>query len=199
MTKNQPAPKWLWVTKVFGTFGYTSLLLQWGWLTLLVLPSLLDNQLVKELLLPAPTKQAQVVATADSSFSLLYAIIIAVVLVTALALTAYVLAKIPGQIARGGQKVITATTVASLPVLTGHKKLTAKKRLKLSLHVSKLVKLLFTLLPFGLLGLLAFVSVSLPTNVVWSVGGFLATGSLVWFSLEYLVAKLLAIDEQLLI
>ncbi len=199
MTKSKPTSKWLWLTKVLGTLGYTSLLLQWGWWALLFLPSLLDSQLVKEFLLPTPSKQPEVVVQASGTYSLLYSLIAIVAVVVVLALTVYVLAKIPGQIAKGGNKIITTTTAAALPVLTHKKKVSAKKRRMISLRISKLVKLIFAVVPLALLGMIALVPISLPTDVAWTIGAFLATGSVLWFSLQYLAAKLLAIDEQLLI
>lgn len=197
--KSAPKPAFLWVTSLFGTLGYGSLLLQWSWWALLFLPGILENQYVKDFLLPEPNAAKQEVVRADPSFSLAYTVIGMVVLVVILAITAYVLAKIPSQIAKGGNKVITSATSATLPVLSHNKKVSPKQRKKLTLRLSKLFKLLLIVMPLALLSTLAFMPTTLPNEIIWLVGGLLAAGSVVWFGLQYLAAKLLGIDELKLI
>lgn len=180
------------IVNTLGTFGYMSLILQWLWVSVLFLPSLFENSTVKNFLIP-PSNAPEAPVIEFHSPPLL-AIILAVIVTTAvLIITVMVLIRLPATISETGKKATLKSAEAIIPVLTHHRTLPAHKKRQLTIQTIRLIKFVFTLLPFLLLLLTAYVPTSLPDEIVMLVGAFLALGTLLWFSLEYTVARILKV------
>lgn len=186
------------IVTTFGAFGYLSCALQWLWLGVLFLPRLLDSH-APSLFLPPPSDMGQAPSFDLGGPSLLMTAIGIGVTFVVLLLTVIVLARLPLGIAKTGNKVAKTAAETVLPVVTHHKKVSAKKRRMLTVRIIKAIKLLLVLLPVALLLAALFFDAPLPVELVFMIGSLLAIGSLLWFSLEYLTARWLRVPADRLI
>ena len=182
------------LVNTFGTFGYISLILQWLWVSVLFLPQLFENEKVKDFFMP-PTNITQVPSIELHAPPLLATVLAITITIAVLIITMVILTRLPIAVSKTGKKTVLSTAEKILPVITHHQKLPAKKKRQLTVQIIRIVKFVFTLLPFLLLVLVVFVPTSLPDEIVMFVGGFLALTTLVWFSLQYGLAKILRIEE----
>jgi len=177
----------------FGTFGYISLVLQWLWVSVLFLPQLLKTEPVKEFFMP-PASINPAPSFEFHTPPLLATVLAIIITIVVLVVTIIVLLRLPTTISKTGKKTTLKAAETIVPVLTHHKKLTPKKKRKLTVQTIRILKFTLTLLPFLLLLLVAFIPTSLSDAIVIFVGALLALGTLAWFSLEYAFARILKID-----
>ena len=182
----------------FGTLGYLFCIFQWLWSMVLFVPPLLHSE-AKTILLPPPSAQSSAPNFDFSGPSLLMTGIGIVVTLIVIIITLIILVRLPIGIAKTGHKVAESTAQAVLPIVTHHKKIPEKRRRLLTVRLIKVMKLLLVLVPALLLLGTLFVDVPLSNDLVFMVGGFLAIGSLVWFSLEYVIARWLEVPSESLI
>lgn len=174
-------------------FGYTSLVLQWLWVSVLFLPRLFENESIKDFFIPS----ANTSATPSIEFHtppLLATILAILITLVVLAVTVFILLRLPTTISKTGEKATLKTAEKIIPVIVHHKKLPAKKKRELTVQMIRVIKFVLILLPFFLLSFVAVFPASLPGDIVIFVGTFLALGSLVWFSLEYAFGRILKVD-----
>jgi hypothetical protein len=186
------------LANTFGTFGYISCLLLWGWTGIVYMPLLLENDTITRILLPPENSQV-VAPPASTESSPVIAFIATGVTLAVIVLTIIVLLRAPMTIANTGKTVTTKAAGSALPLITHGKPLAPAKKKRLTVQLVKLVKLCIVLLPvFALLpGLL--VELSLPFDVVILVSSVLALIAIFWFSVQYITAQLLAADPGLLV
>jgi hypothetical protein len=183
----------------FGGIGYISVISQWLWTIALVLPSILENESLKNLLLPQHTEATQTpIATFDEN-SLLMIIIATVVTVIVLVVTVVVLIRLPIALVRTSQKTVTHTVETIIPTITHHKPVSKKKRAVLSTKIRIYVKLALCLIPLIPLTFVSTATIGLDSSIALLIGTILAIGSIIWFALQYGVAKLLKIRFEKLL
>lgn len=179
----------------FGAIGYFSLIVQWLWSAIIFLPLLLRSD-VKKFFLPDQTvHHTQSVASLGGP-AILWTIIGIVVTVVVVGISAVVLVRLPFKIAQSGEKITHQTADAVLPVITHHQQLAPARRKRLTAQLIKYIKFAACLLPMLLLAGIFFVDSPLPRDIVVIVGCILTIGSLVWFSLEYLLARWLKVPAE---
>lgn len=187
------------LANVFGTFGYLFCLFLWGWIGLLYLPMLLENENIAQLLLPTPSEEvpAYTPSVEMSPFMVFVALAITAVVIVA---TILVFLRAPLTVARTGKAVTTKAADSALPVITRHHKLAPSRKKLLTVRLIKLAKLLLTLIPviigFALGG---FVAPPLPFDVTAFVTSILALCALQAFSAQYIFARLLKVDPKQLV
>ncbi len=187
-------PKRQIIVNTFGTFGYISLVLQWLWVSVLFLPQLFENDGVKDFFMPP----VDITSTPHVEFHtppLLATVLAIVITVVVLMITVMVLLRLPTTISRSGKKATLKTAEKIIPILAHHQKLPATKKRQLTIQTIRTLKFVLTLLPFLLLLLVTVIPTSLPSDIVMFVGGFLTLGTLLWFGLEYTLARILKIDS----
>ncbi len=189
--------KRLLLCNTFGTLGYMSTTLQWAWLLVVSLP-LFTQSKIAELILPSqqPTPIQPVTLQGPSQLWVFVGLVVSIVVIVA---TFFVLLRLPVSVAKTGKKISDKSAAAVIPVVTRHKSITKKAKKKLSLRLVKLFKLALIIAPLGLLLLTYFIQTTLAHDIVLFVGAFLTIGSLLWFSLQYIVARLLDVAPQLLV
>jgi hypothetical protein len=175
---------------ILAGFGYTSVLLQWLWVSVLFLPSFLENKSIKNFLLPDATGQP-IPQIELSGPPILLTIIAVIITVAVLATTLVILARLPATISRTGQRVTVKAASATLPILTRRQTLPAKRRRELTNRLVKLIKLLSILLPVCSLALLIIVPVSINSSVAIFIESLLAITSMAWFSAEYAIVGMI--------
>lgn len=184
----QPSRKTL-IVNIFGALGYLSVTLQWLWVTALLLPTLLDNKTVQYFLLPHPNTEPQSSLVGPITSSSLITTVIAVgVTVLMIIITIILLVRLPAAIAKTSKTATTKTAEAALPVFTHHKQLSPVAKRKLTIRLIKVIKFIVILAPLCALIACFFAPIQLSIEIAILVECCLAISSLIWFSLEYLVA-----------
>lgn len=186
----------LTLTNTLGGFGYISLLLQWLWLVVLYGPTLADTPL-REFLFP----REKIVTTPDPLFSFEPSFMVlffsGVVTVLIIAMTLYVLIKTPSAVGKTGQKVTQSAAKSVLPVVTRHKPMEKKMRLRLTARFILLLKTGFIMLPFlGTLPTVLLPEVPLDLAVSVVVASLCAFLSIGLFGLQYLLAHVFKIPAS---
>lgn len=179
------------LANTFGTFGYISCLFQWLFVALLYLPLILDNEQIKQFLLPEKTQPVEPMVATGSVSPLLVSVAV-IFTVFMMVLTVVMLIRAPFSVAKTG-KAITTKAAGTLVPLVVHRPLSAKKRRVLTSHLVKAIKLSLVLMPFLLCFASILVTTALPPDVIVFVSALLAIGSLVWFLIQYLSARLLGV------
>lgn len=185
------------LANTFGTFGYISCLLQWLFVSLLYLPLLLDNEQLKSFLLPQPAPQpTQVIAASEPSpFLIAFAVVFTILMMI---FTIFLVLRAPFAIAKTGKTITKKTAEAIVPLVVHHPLSPAKKRI-LTVRLVKIIKLIIVIVPLLISLSALLVSLALPQDVTLFVSASLAIGSLAWFSLQYVSARLLRVRLDKLI
>jgi len=175
-----------------GGLGYLSVILQWLWTGMIVLPAFLKNDTVRLLLLPHPVHQPNApVHSAPLSPLLLFVAILVTALV--MIVSVVILIRLPLTLAKTSHKAVAKTSDFVLPVVARHKRLTPAKKRQLTVEIVIILKLVACVAPLLLLGVSFFITTPLPASLIFVGGAWLALSSLVWFGLEYFLAWLLKI------
>jgi hypothetical protein len=183
----------------FGGIGYISIISQWLWTIALVLPSILENESLKNLLLPQHTEATQTPVAVFDENSLLMIIVAAVVTLVVLVVTIIIVIRLPFALVRTSQKTVTHTVETLIPTITHHKPVSKKKRAMLSTRLRVYIKVALCLVPAIPLLFVNTAMIGLDSSIALLIGTILAIGSTIWFLLQYGVAKMLKIPfEQLL-
>lgn len=186
------------IANLFGAFGYLFCSLQWLWAVLLYF------SLINSLFLVLKSNNATeivdktpAIASPSSDISLI--IFSAIIIVVMLALTIYVIIKMPSVIVKTSKKVVNETAENITPIIlkVQHKKDTKKRHLKLSSRLVLIIKIVLLAAPL----LLSLLSQFLDNQMVdYSVAVFislwLAGFVLISFCIQYLLAKLLNISQK---
>lgn len=179
------------LANTFGGFGYLSLCFQWLWVGAALLPSLLENESIRTFLIPDPGQPAITSQPLESTFSPILLLLSVIITVVVVLVSAIILIRLPVAIAKTGKKTVQSTAEAIIPVVTHHHKLPAKKRRVLTAKIVKYIK--FTLCILPILLLLIFISLAtgqISNELLIFIEAILTIGSLLWFSLQYLTARL---------
>jgi hypothetical protein len=178
------------VANFFGAFGYLFCSLQWFWAILLY-----SSAIQSVILLIAPNADSHIEHPAKPVFALpssVEVIILAIVVVVMIIVTVYVLMKIPASIVKTGNNVVykTAETITPLVVKVQHKKDTKKFRSKIAAELMPIIKLFLVVIPVGLtFGSSLVEKQSISYSIALIVGSGLACLSVIFFSVQYMLAS----------
>lgn len=187
MTKPKPRSKHIAVT-IFGTLFYIVSAFGWLWA---ILPYIPDIAKLSRSLQPEAQPVEHVVTAGPPSLLL---IIIAIsVTIAILAMTVYVLIKLPSTIRRSGEKLTHSTSSHIVPILTHHTALSPKKRRQLTAKVTFYVKLLLCTLPVAVSACSILVPTGLSYELTMLVATFFAVIALVLLGTQLLLAKWLRV------
>jgi len=174
-----------------------SITMQWSWLLVVSLPLFTDSK-VAELILPQ--EQAAPIEPVSLQGPSQLWLIVGLIIATTITLTTIImLLRVPVFVAKTGKKISTKSAAAAIPVVTRHRPITEKETKRLSQRIIRIFKLLLITSPFVLLLLTFFIETKLAHILVVFVGGFLALGSLLWVSLQYILGRLLNVPSDKLV
>lgn len=176
------------LTNTFGALGYASILTQWLWALVTVGYPLITSDKWR-LLIPKPTEPSPQQPIELGVLSPVVTGIAIVFTLAVLALTIYVLTKLPTTIGKTGHRVTQSTATVIAPAVN-HKKLSKKQRATLTFTLTWWVKLVLIIVPFAALRL-ASPQTGLEPLVVLTIGGFCAAMSMLWIGIQYLCYKIL--------
>lgn len=133
-------------TSLLLSVAYFTVILQWMWVSIIVLPPLIESGAFDGLTQPsqptAATATLQPVELAGPALWLVGAVTIFI-----LALTVVVLIKIPKAVLDTSETIVHKTTDTMIPLVTNHATLPAKKRRELSRRLSLALQLFVSILP----------------------------------------------------
>lgn len=185
------------VTNAFGFFGYLLCFLQWFWAVILYLSVIQSAVLFVSPRANEPIEQPHHVAvTPPSSSEMIIAVIVVVVMV---AITIYALFKIPIGIVKTGNKVVhkTAETMAPMVIRAQHKKDTKRVHAKITSKLILAIKLLLIVIPVVLTAASGLLEKQpLDYSIVMTIGWTLACLSVVFFAIQYVLARLLHVKTS---
>lgn len=179
-------PKRTSIANAFGALGYISVFFQWTWsLLLFVYPIITENP---ELLLPQDNAASNTGAFEfDPAFAPLATIIAIVVTVAIIALTAVVLVRLPKTIGKKAAEVTRATASTVIPAITRHKKISKKKRERLSYRIVLGIKCGLIILPVVSLVFVRPIE-QLGESAMWIIALFAAICSIFYFIVQQAIA-----------
>lgn len=188
------------VANFFGAVGYFWCSVLWFW-TLLVYSSLINDfaHYVSPTVNQQAVKNQAVVGSSDITLPI---IIVGVITVIMIALTIYILIKLPSTLARASKKVVNEATEGVMPLVlrAQNKKDTKRNRLKLSPRLNLILKTVLIAIPIILLVASQFLEKQiLDFYLVIIISIWLVSFCLVFFVIQYISAWLLSVKRQELI
>ena len=181
------------LTNTIGTLGYISVLLQWAWAAIILCYPLITAD--HTILFPTNTPQAPATQMEFGAMSPMLLIVAAIFTLLVLALSVIALIQLPKNIGKAGTKTTHAVAKVVLPTVTHHKELSKKRYFTLSYRIVFGIKYLMTVLPFVLL-IFAPSIIGLSAKIITTVGALVLTFSLVYFSVQLLLAEVLRVDKK---
>lgn len=181
--------KRLIVVNIFGGLFYIFCLLQWLWAILPYLPGFIS---LATKIQPV-TEQPSVVMQASSSQppSLFMVVLASIIVVGILAVTAYVLIKLPVAIGKTGEKFTKGASQYLVPVVSHHATLTPKKRLRLATRIVMIIKVTLCVLPVIVTAFSFSMALTVPFDVTLIVAAFLAIVSFTLLAAQVGLARIL--------
>lgn len=147
--------------------------LQWLWVLALGLPIVIETGILDSLTPPQRAEQP-IQSSAAGEPSLALAMFAGAVTLVFLALTIYVLIKLPKTITKTGEKIVHQTSEAVIPVITHHKKIAAKKKRLLSRRIMAIIQSAFIIVPlaasFFIPAVQTITSQIITTLAIWLAG-----------------------------
>lgn len=182
------------VANTFGSLGYLFCFLQWFWAIMLYF-----SVIQSVTLFISPNADKKVEQTSNLTFTLpgpLEVIILVTVVAIMVAITIYALLTMPRSIVRTSHKIVNRTAETMVPVVmkAQHKHDTKKFRAVITSRLALAIKVLLIVLPIALTttsGLLEKQSIDYTIAMV--AGGGLASLSILFFAIQYLLAGLLRV------
>ena len=189
------------VTNLFGAFGYLACSMQWLWAVAL------NFSLVKSLAMfvspnttnPVVEPTVVAVSSGNSSPNVLLIFVGIIFVVIMIALTIFILIKMPSTIVNTGKKVVhgVAENVTPLILRAQHKKDNKQNRKKLSSTLIIILKITLVIIPLILAYASKFTDNQMfDFNIAMIVAIWLLGSSLIFFVAQYLLAKLFEIKKQ---
>ena len=181
----------------FGTFGYFVCLLQWFWGIILYFNYIESLALFITPSIESPVvKPVAVIETAPNIPLVILSVVITIIMV---AVTIYVIIKIPSTIYKTSKKIVRSTAENITPIVLKiqHKKDTKKVHLRLTFRLIIFIKISLIIIPV----ILSFASQFMEKQpfdyyIVMYVGLWLAVFSTLLFAIQYILASLLSINRQ---
>lgn len=184
----QRSSKRLMAANIFGTLGYASAIFQWVWsLLLLSYPLITENP---SFFLPANNQShAPQPVELDPALTPLITVVAVIATVFILALTIVAIIRLPKSIGSHASTLSKSTAKAVIPAITRKRKISKKERQRLSYKIILVLKLCIIVVPLLLLVFIKKVT-ELPVEAVWIIGVFSAACSIVYFTLQYAIARI---------
>lgn len=180
------------VVNLLGGLGYLSCIIQWLWSVSLLMPAILQNDIVRDFLAPHHAEEtAQVFHYSPPP--LLAIIIGAVVTAVVLIVSIILIIRLPAAVSKkAGQAVIRSAEHAISIEVRNHPMPVARKH-RLRARYILLIKLLMMITPLGLLLVTLFIEIPFDSMLIFTIGIFLASWTLLWIGLQYLFMRILRV------
>lgn len=177
--------------RILNSFGYAALYLQLLWVVILFVPTIVSSHVLAPQATNGSTHPLTIdVATAEhSSLGPIVIILTLLVIVGAVLLTAYAVAKGPGTVTTAGEDVTLQVATKLVPIVTHHKKLAKAQRRQLSALLQLGIKLSLSLFAFLLVFTTLLIHTSVPFGASLAIAFILLPWAFLWFSLAHLLRR----------
>lgn len=175
------------LAKTFRGIAYVSVILQWLWLAVLVVPPIIESGALTEFTKPTDSAYAPVLKAEPIELNSISMTLIALITLAILAITIILLLRLPKTVVHSGDLVVGKATEIAVPILTHNAHVPPKKRRQLTLRITLLIQLLLGVLPAAVTIMLPSID-SLSREVIVTIAATLLTLSLVNFLLARLAA-----------
>lgn len=183
----------------FGVLGYLFGFGLWAWAVIVYLAPVITSDSFEDMVIPEPPPEQTV--TTPISGEMPFAVVVIALLVTAtvLAMTVVAIVRAPSRLAKTGKDITTKAATSTIPLVQRGKDLPAKEKNVLTARLVKIFKLLIVTIPVlaSFVGLI--VDLPLPFELVLFINCAMAIMSILWFSLQYMLAQALDINDDTLI
>lgn len=183
----------------FGVLGYLFGFGLWAWAVIVYLAPVVTSDSFEDMVIPEPPPEQTV--TTPISGEMPFAVVVIALLVTAtvLAMTVVAIVRAPSRLAKTGKDITTKAATSTIPLVQRGKDLPAKEKNVLTARLVKIFKLLIVTIPVlaSFVGLI--VDLPLPFELVLFINCAMAIMSILWFSLQYMLAQALDINDKALI
>jgi hypothetical protein len=176
------------IVNIIGAFGYLACLLQWLWVAMLYMNTIVGSGAWQFLTRPTPTTtvSSEPMINIPSGLAMIIAVVITFLV---LIITIVIIWRLPRQVAVTGSKITKSTAKRTVPLIYKHKKLPEKQRKKLIERLTWSVKLLLVALPVILTLFSDSINLETSYDIAVTIGLFLAVSSIVWFGAQYISAR----------
>ena len=183
------------LVNLFGTFGYISLICQWGWSLLLVAMPLVESGAL-DCFMPSHRVATTPPPVRDYGvFSPVLTIAAVAITVAVLVVTVIMISRLPATIGKQGARLTHgAAAKTTTHIQHAHKTLPKQARRQLSYRLVLAFKAAAIVIP--LIAMLFATDDFLPRDVAWAVALFGAVTSLINFSIQQLLARVLLVNTD---
>lgn len=193
MSYQKTVPRSAKVANIFGALGYMSIIVQWAWSLLIIAYPILTSDELSSWVSQKTTSEPEIAELGVFTPAVTLIAIAATLLV--MIATIVVVARLPKKIGRQGAKVTHATAHKLVPAVTRHQPLSKKQRRIISYRLTLTIKLALVIAPLLMLGFAAPIS-TLTLNIIWAVGLFCASCSIIYFIIQQLIARIRGIKRD---
>lgn len=181
----------------FGSLGYLFCVMQWLWAILLYY-----NYIIGVVTFITPSPVTEIVANTPvvgQTPNPLFFIFGSIILITMVAVTIYVIVKMPSIVAKTSQKFVHKSADSVAPVLLHmqKKKNTKRNKIKLTFGLVLIIKISLLIIPVVASFLSQFIEhQTFDFGIAMYVSFFLAGLSLISFSIQYVLARVFLISKE---
>lgn len=186
---NEPAIR---TANVLATLGYLAAIIEWAWVLLIALYPVLES---KSTILFPDSSAGQAIPPVDIpiEFSPLV-IFVAVIFTTFVVLTiVWLIVRLPKSVGQKSAEISQKVVQSTIPVITHRKKISTKKRQKLSYKIALSIKAVLVILPIIIL-IFASGNSPLTRDIAWAIGWILAGFTALYFAIQTLIVRLSRLD-----
>lgn len=184
------------ITHACASVGYIFVLLLWAWTLLMFSYPLITDD--SSPILPTHSSDTQVFEPIELSLPEPLSVALGTtVTIAIIILSIYLIVTLPRNIAKSGSKIVQKSAQTTIPIITGHRKISEKKRRVLSARIVAGLKMLACVLP--IVAILAIpIQAPLDTFVAQIVALFCGIIAAASFFTQYVIARTCKIPLKLL-
>lgn len=190
------------VLNTLGSLGYVACVLQWFWVSIIFLPSLINSPLFQtfsptDTTISPPLEQPVNPPSSGDIPFIVTAIALVVGVLIVIGAIYVILVKFPRSVAKTGETVTHTTAAVISPVIIRHTHLPAKQRRVIPITIIIVMKLLLVFVPLCLLFFARELTLAMSFELIMVIGVVLFSWSFVLFALQFVLSQLLRVNYKI--
>ena len=183
------------IANVFGTLLYIAIVIQWFWSLLILCYPLIQSGALPPFLMQSSTEIPHQ-SYNFGGFTPVVTMIAIIITIVVMAATFVLIAKLPARIGKRGGELTHTASKTIISAMTHKKPLPKQRRIRLSYRVTLLIKLVCIVIP--LISLLFSGPITeLSPAIIWTIAGWCAAWSVIWFGTQIIAAWVSKIPRDL--
>lgn len=184
------------LVNALGAIGYVFVAIQWMWAFIIVVIPLASHPFFMELFMPSSRPASEPLIGLGPMPELAQSVVMVFSVIMSLGIIIYVAIKAPAVVGRTGQRMTRKVATKALPVITHRKKITKKRKKSLLERLTWSIKAGMVVMPALALAVPPGDIIDLNHDASIVFGLALASVSAIYFGLQFIFAKLWAIDAN---